>query len=33
MNYRVVIPKPVQKQLDGLPDAVIGSASNLEIKM
>jgi mRNA interferase RelE/StbE len=22
MNYQVVIPKPVQKQLDGLPDAV-----------
>jgi len=22
MNYQVVIPKPVQKQLGGLPDAV-----------
>jgi len=22
MNYRVIIPKPVQKQLDDLPDAV-----------
>jgi len=33
MNYRVVIPKPVQKQLDDLPDAVYGSAGNLQIRI